>query len=514
MTSLPYFYDEEFVSSGRKEAQRRDKHLSKKDGGFQVKKRVQYENEVLTSVQSLSAIPLSYGDRFIPRRYFRKQLTTIPSLNLSRSNEIKDIFDMKDMPNYWRYHNYQINLSMSLGLNDDRKLLNLHDATTQQICRDSCNNNPSAESQISKKSIEQLDWDCKPRAKPLAYNDSTHDMPGFDSYNHTNNIIDWNCLGQIAACFDQQLVLWGPPEYENDHCTMLYDLKNIHALKYRSCGKILALSVNDIKCSWLQIWDVSNRKSIFMKYHLAFEKEIPFKSIRSIEWDMDGKRIICGDSSGVVHAIKYPEMSTILKFENHKSTIIDIKFSINSTFIAIVDNSGKLSIIRDGYYKLYHEHSETHFIAWHPWNEMNLFIGTSSPAAIYLLDLKTKSTISHYRRTDTQYSLCAMTINPLSAELVASFMHKNNESYKNYILVLASMNRIVDNLSAHENAVHFLLWDSTGTRIATAGQDESLNIWHFFGRSQKAESELKRSKTKSCVEHSKLNIRSALSQFR
>lgn len=81
MTSLPYFYndydDEGTVSSGRKKAQRRDKHQSIKDGEFQVKKRVQYENEVFTSVQSLSAIPLSYGDRFVPRRYFRKQLTTV-----------------------------------------------------------------------------------------------------------------------------------------------------------------------------------------------------------------------------------------------------------------------------------------------------------------------------------------------------------------------------------------------------------------------------------------------------
>lgn len=152
---------------------------------------------------------------------------------------------------------------------------------------------------------------------------------------------------------------------------------------------------------------------------------------------------------------------------------------------------GNLSILRNNFnFELNLKNKRAHYIAWHPWIETNLLIGFKSPASIHLLDLKTKTTIAHYRRTDSQYTLCAMAINPLSAELVVSFSHQVNNVTHGDILVMASMNRIVDNISAHQDAVYYILWDPTGTKVATAGQDESLNIWHFFGKSQKTANEL------------------------
>lgn len=87
------------------------------------------------------------------------------------------------------------------------------------------------------------------------------------------------------------------------------------------------------------------------------------------------------------------------------------------------------------------------------------------PAKIFLVDLTTKSILTYYQRTDTICCLDAITFNPLSAELVASFTCDDNDSLRHEIIVLASMNRVVDTLSGHSLSVNFLLWNPTGTHI-------------------------------------------------
>lgn len=150
-------------------------------GKFQVKKRAQYENEIIKCESKLDAIPISYGDRFIPRRYFCKQAPILSTKSVDENEN--DIFCVKKQPFYWRLHNYRINIGMQLGLNDNSRLLNFHDVTTQQVCARSFNMNPQKmEYLVPSKNTEALDWPCKPRTKPLSYNDSTHDMPGFDEY--------------------------------------------------------------------------------------------------------------------------------------------------------------------------------------------------------------------------------------------------------------------------------------------------------------------------------------------
>lgn len=42
------------------------------------------------------------------------------------------------------------------------------------------------------------------------------------------------------------------------------------------------------------------------------------------------------------------------------------------------------------------------------------------------------------------------------------------------------MNRVVDILATHEKKVTFLLWNPDGNKLATAADDENLNIWNFF----------------------------------
>lgn len=349
-------------------------------------------------------------------------------------------------------------------------------------------------------------------------------MPDFDEYVNGNNIIDWSSKGQIAASFEKSLVLWGPPsESDKETTTVLYQMSHVKALKYSPNGACLALSVNDITKSSLQIWDISDKMSIAQRIVYKFRKESPSEVIRCIEWNHTDAHIICGMSTGTVFVLSYvgnfDDLELIHRYDGHTSfftAITNIKYSIHSTYIAITDFAGNLSILRNNAnFEVNLKDERAHYISWHPWNEAYLLIGYKSPASIHLLDLKTKTTIAHYRRTDLQYTLCALSINRLSAEVLASFSHEVDHVTYSDILVLASMNRIVDNLSAHHDAVYFILWDPSGTKVATAGRDESLNIWHFFGKSQKKANELiKIHGDVKLPTHSKLNLDNAFMMFR
>lgn len=164
---------------------------------------------------------------------------------------------------------------------------------------------------------------------------------------------------------------------------------------------------------------------------------------------------------GQVQFLSYPELK-VWKIYEHEACITDIKYSSNRTFIAIVDVCGKLSILRRESTEIV-TLNNVHFFAWHPWQETDLIIGCANPAEIMVYDLTTKTNRAYYKRTDHKYWLHAIAINPLSAELVASFAHEDGESSE--ILVMASMNRIIDNISAHNGAVNFIMWNPTGTHV-------------------------------------------------
>lgn len=73
--------------------------------------------------------------------------------------------------------------------------------------------------------------------------------------------------------------------------------------------------------------------------------------------------------------------------------------------------------------------------------------------------------VAYYRRIDKNCRIDAITFNPLSAELVVSMAVVNDGTLENEILVMASMDRVVDRLSVHEKSVYFLMWDPIGTHL-------------------------------------------------
>lgn len=94
------------------------------------------------------------------------------------------------------------------------------------------------------------------------------------------------------------------------------------------------------------------------------------------------------------------------------------------------------------------------------------YSASALPGKIRLLNITSNSIVAYYRRLDQNFRIDAITFNPLSAELVVSIaVVADDGSVENEILVMASMDRVVDRLVVHEKSVYFLMWDPNGTHL-------------------------------------------------
>lgn len=194
-----------------------------------------------------------------------------------------------------------------------------------------------------------------------------------------------------------------------------------------------------------------------------------------------------GMSNGHIYVHMYPSLEVYGILLLHKDLITDIRISKTAKYFASTDASGYVLIWNLRKLRPYIkcvEESEC-LIAWHPWKEDDLILASTLPAKIRLINVTSKRVVAFYRRDDKRCRIDAITFNPLSAELVISLtmFSEDNMQLTCEILVMASMSRVVDTLSVHEKSVYFLMWNPDGTQLATAGDDETLNIWNFFAYS-------------------------------
>lgn len=213
--------------------------------------------------------------------------------------------------------------------------------------------------------------------------------------------------------------------------------------------------------------------------------------------------LFSGLRSGILMQYTLPKNKSFTQLhhvQHNSGRITSIKYSKNRTYIAVTDVLGHLVVLHSDSFEIFATFDDSNYFAWHPWNENDFFIGRMSPAKIVLVDLTTQHVNAYYAREDKKYLLNALSLNPLSAELIASFSTKN---HKNEILVMASMNRVTDNLSVHNDSVFSILWSPQGLNVATAGCDETLNIWNFFGMSQRKANELSNASTRNEKKKSK-----------
>lgn len=114
---------------------------------------------------------------------------------------------------------------------------------------------------------------------------------GFPLFSVDYNIIDWSKKGRIAASFDCDLVLWGPPSACNrNKTTEVFKLGHIKSLAFNPSGDELALGIAELS-SKNQLQILKFRTHTVRGGHYSFPKRYG-DEIRTISWDPTGENII------------------------------------------------------------------------------------------------------------------------------------------------------------------------------------------------------------------------------
>lgn len=451
---------------------------------FRVKKRENSRiNEVAKILKPVDFVPNQYGDRFIPRRYAQ----TSSSRFKAECKAARDTDLMRmERKGYWKSHSFAAVFNDVFALNPGAdKILNFCDVTNQEICRKLEIKKPvKINVEPTYKNVHKLDWSCKPRSKPLSFVESVHDLPRI-KVDYTN-IIDWSAKGQIAAVFSKKLVIWTP----NTEVTIAYCALFTTAIAFNPSGETLAMASFSSSRPSLRLISGfhPNAKANVSKVNIFTYLD---SEISCLSWDSTGGYVACGLGNGQIVFVRISDFQQINKGDNeprttHSCRVVALKFSLTSKYLASSDESGQLYIWSWANCQLspltvWISNEGVAIFDWHPWREEEIIIADTEPVTIALFHVPSRKVLSYHCRRNIDCIITALAFNKVSGELVVSYSYPSGKPPD--MLVLASMDRVVDVMENHEDVVAHLFWSPDGKQLASAGYDEALTIWNFFGTS-------------------------------
>nr|XP_023013364.1 protein cortex-like isoform X1 [Leptinotarsa decemlineata]XP_023013365.1 protein cortex-like isoform X2 [Leptinotarsa decemlineata] len=333
-------------------------------------------------------------------------------------------------------------------------------------------------------------WPVEARSKPLLGAPSTVlDMPDLDTH-LCHQVVDWGKKGYIAATYDGEVHLWHPEQKVSRRVTNT-GRKVKNCIKWNKEGTHFAMALRNRE---IAIWDFESFKTTAQ----AVCRCSLNCTITAIEWAANNF-LITGCSNGCV--CYWSSNLTCIKTcpSAHCKDIISIKLSCKERGMVStgIDKQVKTWIWPDFLPNADMEYNgPTKAVDWHPWRDSLLAVG--GPIYSTIWNVNTGKIISFREHPHSNSSVDCLSFNPVSAELVVTYWSlKENGGSENYISVLKNLDSVVDEIRYNNGRVPYLLWDCTGTKLATASSDENLCIWDFFGTSSKLEKKYLKTKKKT-----------------
>ncbi|GJQ85015.1 cort [Trypoxylus dichotomus] len=399
------------------------------------------------------------ADRFIPHRAGE-------SFNIY--NFTIDVFEMKDIwPPKSRVHLnyarkffarkcYMERLRSMLELKLPNRVLNFSESNSFQ----------------DEERYECGIWPVKRRKQPLIkFPEIILDAPSLDTHLY-HNMIDWSKRHDIAIIHESQIFIWHGKKEKSISVGHYKGIKP--CLKFDYEGVRLAVALDK---SRIGIIDVTTNK-------ICYERSCCDRRhcrISNFAWSKSGA-LVSGCSNG---KLSYWHLATEVShaiYCAHKGAIVGIQFSCNENYLASsgLDNNIQIwSFPQMNYVITIVGSSPMKAFAWHPWQESIFVCSINGTSCVSIWNIRSyKEVYKTMSSSGTSFIDC-MTFNIRSGELVVSFYEA--VVGKSFIAVIPNLSTLSDGIIWHIGRTPYLLWNDDSTKLLTAGSDEYVCIWNFFG---------------------------------
>ncbi|KDR14508.1 protein cortex-like [Zootermopsis nevadensis] len=417
------------------------------------------------------------GDRFIPLRCLLNTENFRYAKALSQTQQEEDILK-QDITSVC-LEEYRKNLQFALNLGTPHS----------RLLRFSCSS-PSTELPLK----QAYHWPVRCRKRPLI-KQPHHllDLPNF-RYNFFLNLLDWGPSKYLAAALYNSVYLYA--NGENTIELTAFTGSYCSAVKWDSNGETLIVGTNN---SVIQVWNTESRKLLEETVCNCTSTLSISCAINALAWHPSNTLFVSGCSTGTLLLIPLSsfqlECEQISILRAHKGQISSLRCSPDGRFLA---SSGEDSAVRLWHWPHLTPGMEiTSFddpvrtMAWHPWKPSYLVIGGSISGSITLWNVN-KYTQEARKTLDSSAVLCSLEWSPITGELVAGIWVPGEQGLlgRSVLVVLATLNKVVDRLDYYAGQIYYLLWSPDGKQIATVGSDETLRIWYFLGPSSAREKDI------------------------
>ncbi|XP_030556729.1 protein cortex [Drosophila novamexicana] len=426
-------------------------------------RRIDWQHEVYQNKRNASP-EFSFGDRFIPKR-FKAECIDYNLKYLGKTKE-QDLLKMNltQSSSYWRQGSFVSAINNVFNIQEGRLL--------------QFSNMQSKYSKTNtRKPKTDRDWPCQPRIRPMAFPTATNEMPELcTSFDH--NMMDWSTNGQMALSFGENLIIW---RNQND-TSMIFNVERTSAVKYSPNGRYLAIGCMDGENPVLELWLVQSRN----EFLVADGKYLPrsFESICCIEWMEAKDEIVCGMKCGLIVVLNFQTMTIEHVLRKHTNKICCMRFSPTRRYLATADVQGHIYIFDGSLYKVILRLGAKAggiVFDWHPWLAKELAISEKRRSSIYIFHVPRREIVAYYQRGDEKILINSINFSKITGELLVNIYRRDENGCPCCeILVLASLNRVVDILTHQDRGALFMMWSPDGTKLAAAGLDESFSVWEFY----------------------------------